>query len=263
MVWLDASIDMNEDKIISQTKLRAIVNSFVTFHIIEDAIHFIQNIHREKVFLIISSALVWPLTNRTEMKNLSQLDSIYVFCRNQSKHRPLIKAEHKMRGVFTDIDRLCTRLKEDLKQASNDLLPISVAPGTIGRDQSMINKQKQEKQMTFLRAQLHRELLLTMEYSEDARLELVAFCKNIYADNQTERAFIEEFETDYHPSKSVWWYAEPSIFLPSTLLSHSQVYSTNISLQNAHYRSRSSRYCHAVQITFLHQRFVYTIRPIL
>ena len=205
LIWLDASIDMNKDTMTSHTKLRAIVNSLLTFHNIDDAIHFIQGVQNEKVFLIISGALGWLLIDRPEMNDLSQLDSIYIFCRDESKHRILMEREHKIRGIFIEIDSLCTRLKEDLKQTVNDLLPISVAPGSINRDQPMIDKKKQEKQVSFLRAQLHRELLFTMEYSDDARLELVEFCKNIYGDNETELTFIEELETDYHIGKAVWW----------------------------------------------------------
>lgn len=234
LIWLDATIDMNEDTIISQTKLRAIVNSLFTFHTIDEAIHFIQNVNKEKVFLIVSGSLGWALIERTEMNDLSQLDSIYIFCRDESKHKALMEQEHKVRGVFTNIDPLCRRLKEDIKQTCNDLLPISVAPGAFNKDQSITDKQKQEKQVTFLRAQLHRELLFTMEYPDDARLDLVEFCMNIYADNQTEREFIEELRTEYHIGKAVWWY-EKLFFLQKkqTLLfagTHGRVFYTKCSI---------------------------------
>jgi hypothetical protein len=194
---------MNEDTIISQTKLRAIVNSLFTFYTIDETIHFIENVNEEKVFLIVSDSFGWTLIERTEINDLSQLDSIYIFCQDESKHKLLMEREHKVRGVFTDINLLCKRLKKDIKQTSNDLLPISVAPGTFSKDKSMMDKQKQ---VTFLRAQLHRELLFTMEYPDNARLDLVEFCTHIYADNQTERELIEELRNEYHTDKSIWWY---------------------------------------------------------
>ena len=179
LIWLDVTINKNEDTIISQTKLRSIVNSLFTFHTIDETIIFIENIKEEKVFLIISGSLAWELIERSEMSELSQLDSIYVFCRDESKHKSLMERDYKVRGVFIDIDPLCNRLKEDLQQTVNDLLPISVAPGAFNKDKSIPNKQKQEKQVTFLCAQLHRELLFTMEYPEDARIDLVQFCTKI------------------------------------------------------------------------------------
>jgi len=205
LIWLDVTINMNEDTIISQTKLRAIVNSLFLFHTIDETIKFIKNVKDEKVFLIISGSLGWELIERTDTNKLSQLDSIYIFCRDKSKHKVLRKQDHKVRGIFTDIDPLCVRLKEDLKQTLNDFLPISVAPVTSNKNKSIIDKQKQEKQVKFLCAQLHRELLLTIEYPDDARLNLVQFCMNIYKDNETEREFIEEFKNEYHTGKAVWW----------------------------------------------------------
>ncbi len=202
LIWLDVTINMNEDTIISQTKLRAIVNSLRTFHTIDETIHFIKNVKEQKVFLITSSSLGCELLEKTEMNDLSQLDSIYIFCRDESKHKALMGRDHKVRGIFTNIDRLCIRLKDDLKQTSNDLLPISVAPGTFKRDESITDKQKQ---IAFLRAQLHRELLFTMEYPDDARFDLVQFCKNVYQDNETELEFIEELRNEYHTGKAVWW----------------------------------------------------------
>jgi hypothetical protein len=202
LICLYITINNNDDTIISQTKLRAIVNSLLTFHTVDDTINFIKNVKEEKVFLIISGTLGWELIKRTEMNELSQLDSIYVFCHDESKHKVLMEREYKVRGIFTSIDPLCLRLKEDMKQTLNDLLPISVAPNTSNKDKSIVDK---EKQVIFLCAQLHRELLFTMEYSDDARLELVEFCAKSYQDNDTERAFIKELQKDYHTGKAVWW----------------------------------------------------------
>jgi hypothetical protein len=202
LIWLDVTINMNEDTIISQTKLRAIVNSLFTFHTIDETINFIKNAKDEKVFLIISGSLGWELIERTNTNKLLQLDSIYIFCRDKSKHKALRERDHKIRGIFTDIDPLCARLKDDLKQTLNDFLPISVAPGTSNKNKSITDKQKQ---VTFLCTQLYRELLFTMEYPDDARLNLVQFCMNIYKDNETEREFIEELQNEYRTGKAIYW----------------------------------------------------------
>lgn len=199
------TIHMNEETIICQTKLRAIVNSLFTFHTIDETMNFIKNVKELKVFLIISGLLGWELIQRTEINELSQLDSIYIFSCDKSKHKTLMERDHKVRGIFTDIDPLCIRLKEDIKQTLNDLLPISIAPGTFNKNKSITKKQKQEKQVKFLCAQLHRDLLFTMEYPDNARLDLVQFCINIYQNNKTELEFIEELRNEYHTSKAVWW----------------------------------------------------------
>jgi hypothetical protein len=205
LIWLDSTINTNEDTINSQTKLRAIVNSLFTFHSIDKTIQFIKNVKEEKVFLIISGSLAWELIQRDEIKELPQLDSIYVFCHDESKHKDLINLHGKVRGIFTSIDPLRVRLKEDMEKSVNDLLPISVASGSLNKDKSVTEKQKHDKQVTFLCAQLHRELLFTMEYPDDARLDLVHFCASTYQDNKVELKFIEELRDKYHMGKAVWW----------------------------------------------------------
>jgi hypothetical protein len=44
-----------------------------------------------------------------------------------------------------------------------------------------------------------------MEYPDDARLNLVQFCMNIYKDNETEREFIEELQNEYRTGKAIYW----------------------------------------------------------
>ena len=75
---------------------------------------------------------------------------------------------------FVKIDPLCARLKEDTEQALKNLLPISTTSGTSA------DEKNQEK---FLCAQLHRDLLFTMEYNNNARSELADFCSKIYNSN--------------------------------------------------------------------------------
>jgi hypothetical protein len=202
LIWFDMATNKNEDTIIFQSKLRAIINSLFIFHTIDETINFIKNIKEEKVFLILSDLFEWELIERIEMNKLSQLDSIYIFYHDKSKHKTLTKRDDKIRGIFTDIDSLCIRLKEDLKQSLNDLLPISVAPNASNKNKSTTDK---EKQVAFLCAQLHRELLFTMEYPDDAQLDLIEYCMNIYKDNETEREFIEELRDEYDTGKAIWW----------------------------------------------------------
>jgi hypothetical protein len=206
VIWLDATIDKTQDTINSQAKLRTIINSLVTCHTIDETLQFIDKVPDEKVFLIVAGSLGWPLIDLGIVGKLQQLDSIYIFCQNESAHTALMDREHKVRGVFTSIDSLCTRLKTDIRQTLNDLLPFSVAPGTVNtQDSNETNDAKKKKQVNFLCAQLHRELLFTMEYPENARSDLVEMCKSEYEGNASELRNINELQSGYHSGKAVWW----------------------------------------------------------
>jgi tetratricopeptide (TPR) repeat protein len=55
-------------------------------------------------------------------------------------------------------------------------------------------------------SQLLKEVLLKLEYSDQAQKELVDFCRQQYANNNRELAIINEFEETYEQSLSIWWY---------------------------------------------------------
>lgn len=195
LIWFNIASNKNPITITSQTKLRSIINSLFIFHTIDETIQYLKTTKDEKIFLIISDSFGWELLDRNE---ISQLNSIYIF----SQHRNLLEQNSKIHDIFTDIDSLCIRLKEDLKQLLHNLSSISIIPTTSIKNKSIIDKQKQ---VTFLCSQLHSELLLTMECSTDARINFVEFCMSIYRDNEIEREFIEELRNEYHPSKAIWW----------------------------------------------------------
>ena len=203
LIWLDANIGGNLDSVESQQKLRAIVNMLRTCHTIDEAIAFIRTVPEKKVYLIISGGLCKDFVKRKEVKKFSQIDSIYIFCTDQPKYLYLKQDKYKVRDVFTDPDPLCDRLKKDTAQTMNNLVHISGTSDTPSTNQSDDSKQ-QAKQVKFLCSQLHRDLLLSMEYSDDARNDFIAFCSEVYSDNKEELDFIKEFK-GYHAGKAIWW----------------------------------------------------------
>ena len=200
LIWLDATVDTNEDVLKSAQKLRAIVNSLRTYRTINKAIAFIRTVPEKQVYLIISGDLGRQFLEKDEVKSCSQIDSIYIFCRDEEKHTGLKKISYKVRDVFVDVDKLCERLKKDTEQSSKNLVPIS---GTSDMDQPDGSTQE-KKQVQFLCSQLHRDLLLSMEYPDDARNDLIAFCSGEYQGNETELQFIEELK-GYHAGKAIKW----------------------------------------------------------
>lgn len=196
LIWLDQTIKMNYDTVESEEKLRGIVNSLVTCREISEAIDFMKQVQDQQIFLIVSGELGKQLIAVNEIMDSSKIDSVYIFCHDKIKYEKLVQTSNKVRGIFIEIDPLCARLKEDTEQALKNLLPISTTSKTSANENS---------QVKFLCSQLHRDLLFTMEYNNNARFELADYCANIYKSSPADLKQINELRTSYHAGKAIWW----------------------------------------------------------
>ena len=58
----------------------------------------------------------------------------------------------------------------------------------------------------FIHSQLLIDCLVRMKPTANESQEFIAFCKQNYEDNPKQLKYVEEFEREYTPKKSVWWY---------------------------------------------------------
>ena len=198
LIWVDKSIDILQDARNSEQKLRAIVNSLRTYRSIDETIAFIRTVPNKNVYLIISGELGGRFLKMKGVAELSQIDSIYIFCHEKPDHLYLKTVTYKVRGVFDDVDVLCGRLKDDTARGLTNFIPMSGTSDTADENQ-------EGKRVKFLCSQLNRDLLLSMEYPDDARDDLIAYCSNVYEGNNAESSFIEELRDEYHSGKAIWW----------------------------------------------------------
>jgi tetratricopeptide (TPR) repeat protein len=199
IVWLDASVDAeNEDVKNSKNELQQIVNEIRTFSDANLSIDWIKNIKDEKVFLIISGSLVEKVVSSIE--NLTQLDTVYVFCANKKEHEKWIKIYRKVKGVFNNISSLCEQLKKDTRKSEHDSIGFNVVGKSVGSDSETNNKQE----ASFMYAQLFKELLLETE--DNSKQELIDYCREQYSDNSSELEIVSEFEREYQESDVIKWY---------------------------------------------------------
>ncbi|CAF1488398.1 unnamed protein product [Didymodactylos carnosus] len=59
-------------------------------------------------------------------------------------------------------------------------------------------------------SQLIKDILIGMEHTDEAKREMIQFCRQQYEENDGELRCINEFERDYRPSKAIWWYTRES-----------------------------------------------------
>ncbi|CAF4226340.1 unnamed protein product, partial [Rotaria sordida] len=94
LIWLDANIDESKkDFKYSLAQLRRIVTSIRTYTDAEECMQFMKEIKEEKIFLIISGSLGQHIVPKID--GWTQLDSIYVYCSNQSIHEQWAKTMSK------------------------------------------------------------------------------------------------------------------------------------------------------------------------
>ena len=196
LIWLDKHIGTNKDVVSSEQNLRAIVNSLNTCREIGEAKDIIDKVQGQQVYLIVSGELGQKVVTMSEIVDSPKLNSIYIFCQNQSTHDALRQSHSKVRDVVTDIEPLCKRLKEDTEQAMKNLLPMTTSAGLPADERD---------QTKFLCAQLQRDLLFTMEYNNNARLELADYCAEIYRSSPDALKHIFELRDKYHAGKALKW----------------------------------------------------------
>jgi tetratricopeptide (TPR) repeat protein len=194
LIWLDSNIDeSNRDFKHSLTQLRQIVNTIDTFIDVDTCVDFLTQIKDEKVFMIVSGAIGQSAI--PVIHDLSQVDSIYVFCGNKLKHEQWAKEWSKVKGVFNQTDQICDTLKRDTEQCDRASVSITVTSGALDH-----------LEPSFMYTQLLKESIIEIEYDDKATKELTDFCRDLYRENEKQLRIIVEFEQDYYLHAPIWWY---------------------------------------------------------
>ncbi|CAF0907726.1 unnamed protein product [Adineta steineri] len=196
LVWLDNDINHdNADCSNTIKQLKRVVNSINTFTDGEQCLEFIQTITNNKICMIVSGSLGQHIV--PHVHDISQVDSIFIFCNNQKWHKQWAKEWPKIKGVFTDINSICEALKQAAHQCDQNAISISiVAP----------NKKLDQLDPSFMYSQILKEILLTINFEDKHIKEFISYCREVFVTNKCDLRNIEELERDYHNQRPIWWY---------------------------------------------------------
>ena len=202
LVWVDGNIDQsNDDCRNSLTQLRTTVNDVRLFTQIDRCIKFLNAIEDEKVFLITSGSLGQQLI--PVVHTYSHIETIYIFCSDKSRHEQWTKEWMKIKGVFTDIHHLCQSLQLAAKQCNeNSIVPHIVTEMKENPDQAALN----QLEPSFMYTEIFKEILLEIEYDEQAIEHLANYCRQFYDGNTKELEMIDDFQCNYRLKSPIWWY---------------------------------------------------------
>ncbi|CAF1386387.1 unnamed protein product [Rotaria sordida] len=190
LVWLDANIDESKEDFQNSLKLlRRIVASITTFTDAQQCFDYLSGITKEKAFMIVSGSLGQKFV--PEMEAIPQLESVYVFCGNQSYHEQWANKVSKIKGVYTKIEPICKALEIDRQRC----------------DQTMISISFDGLDALFMYTQLLKEAVLEIE-DDDAKSikDLVEYCR---LQNDIDDDEIKKVQREYRDHTPIWWYTAP------------------------------------------------------
>ena len=197
LVWLDANFNESTADFKKSLKyLRQVVASVETFTDAEECVKFLDQIQKEKAFMIVSGSLGQQVVPEIESK--PQLEAVYVFCWNKSAHEAWASKIPKVKGVYTDIELICKALQIDRENC----------------DRAMVSISFQGTDALFMYTQLLKEAILQIEYDDNKSLkELGQYCRQEEGIPEEE---IVKIEREYRSHTPIWWYTAP-FFLYSML----------------------------------------------
>jgi len=184
LTWLDEN---NDDYHESITKLKQVINTIETFTDIDECIDFITDRPDQVTYMVTSEVCAQRL--RSIVADISQLKSIYIFCKNPRSD--------------TNIESICEALKQTLKDDDRNEISISFANNNI-------------LDCSFMYTQILKEILLTIDFNEQNFKDFLTFCRTEFAQDTRELRKIDRLENEYHQRKPIWWYTWES-FLYKTL----------------------------------------------
>ncbi|CAF3034321.1 unnamed protein product, partial [Rotaria sp. Silwood2] len=195
LLWLDANLDESKDDFKkSFRRLRRVVASIETFKDAQECIDFLRAITNQKVFMIVSGSLGRQII--ADIEGWPQLESVYVFCRNQVVHEQWANKIYKVKGVYTKIKPICKALQLDRENC----------------DRAMISVTFNGLDPLFMYTQLLKEALLEIEDDDKNSIkDLADYCceQDDIPEDQ-----IKQVEREYRNHTPIWWYTAETFMYP-------------------------------------------------
>ena len=209
LIWVDNNIDeKSADCRNTMTQLRRAVNTINTYTDSEQCVQFLETMAQEKACMIISGSLGQHLV--PQVHDMSQVDSIFIFCSNKKDHEEWAKEWPKIKGVFTEIGLICEALKKAAQQCEQDSMTISF----VATSGDASKKNLDQLPPSFMYTQILKEILLSITFEQQHIDEFIQYCRETLAENEGELKNVKKFEEQYHEQTPIWWYTFECFLYP-------------------------------------------------
>ncbi|CAF1323225.1 unnamed protein product [Adineta steineri] len=185
LVWIDANIDEGKkDCQDTLAQLKNVVNDVKLCIEPNQCIQVLNKVDKKQAFVITSGSLGQHLVPK--IHGMPQLDAIYIFCGDKSRHEGWVQNWTKIKGVHTNIKEICEALQLAVKQCDRDTIGVSF----LAVNEMASTEDLNQLEPTFMYTQLFKEVLLDIEYDRKAMKVLAACCREDFSDNSTELKII-------------------------------------------------------------------------
>ncbi|CAF3621146.1 unnamed protein product [Rotaria sp. Silwood1] len=209
VIWLDSEINESHQYYSeSISQIQSIVNDVKIFTDIATCVNFLNKVKNTKILLVTTLSLGESIV--VHIHHLPQIYSIFIFCRDTTKHEQWTKNWSKIKGIEADFEAICELIKIDAKNIENESIDTSITLNNNAIDQNM-DLIDQSYMYTFLL----KEILIAMKHDKRSIQEFVAYCRDSHG-NEFPKRDIEQFQQEYHEHSPIWWYTAPH-FLYSVL----------------------------------------------
>ena len=209
LIWLDQNIDENNDECRNTiAQLRRVVNTINTFTDDEQCVQFLRTLSKEKACLIISSAFGPHIVPR--LHDMSQVDSIFIYCDSGEQHEKWTKEWSKIKGVFNKIKPICEALKQTAQQCEQNAVSISI----MDTNDDVSNKNLDQLDPSFMYTQIMKEIMLSIHFEAHHIEEFLQYCRELLADNESQLEAVDQLARKYHDKTPIWWYTYECFLYP-------------------------------------------------
>ncbi len=199
-IWLDPNIDVSdEDKKNTIHQVRHIINSYRTFTNIDECINFVTDVKTERIFIIMPCSIDQQVILLTE--DIPQLHLLYIVCNHQEKHTEWIKNHKRLKEIFTDIETVSDVVTCNIQRLESYLTSISIVP-------TNSSYKLEELEPSFMYSQLLKEIIVNLEYDENAIKKFIDFCFQYHAGDANRSKTLLNFQEHYERDSAISWYSK-------------------------------------------------------
>ncbi|CAF1467839.1 unnamed protein product [Adineta ricciae] len=208
VIWFyEQNHSKSEDDENKFAQLENIANDVYTFTNLDECIDFVTDIVYRKMFIILPDIMSQQLV--PVIHDISLIDSIYIFCDGETLHNGWSDSWKKIKGFYTQMTFICEAIQLSDKLSNQNDIPISI----INFERDHYNYDLDQLEPSFMYTRLLKEILLETDHDEQAINDLVQLWRKQYVGNTHRLNDIADFERNYSPNASIWWYTkDPLIY---------------------------------------------------
>ena len=199
LIWLDQD---NEHYRSRFTELQNLFDVLKNFADIESCLKFLNDTTiNENLFMISSGSLGQLIV--PQIHHFEQIESIFIFCMDRSKHKKWADQWSKIEDVYTDMTSLYKAIEDVRRRNERNSVCLSFLRTEDNDDFEQIDNQMK---ISFMYTQILADILLKIDFKKKDFNELITYSRSRYENKEKTLTEINDFERLYNKKDAIYWY---------------------------------------------------------